>query len=144
MELSRMAGRPIVSTHPRATVQEVCEVMASEGVGAVVVLDGGTLVGILSERDVVRRVAARRRDPGTTLVSDVMTSPVQTVTEKATVHGSLQLMHEGGFRHLPLLDAAGRLLGMLSVRDLLRHRIEELDQKNADLMSYISIDGPGG
>jgi CBS domain-containing protein len=144
MELIRLAGRPVISTHPTATVQEVCEVMVKEGVGAVVVLDGEKLVGILSERDVVRRVAARRRDPGTTVVSEVMTSPVKTVTERATSHAALEMMHEGRFRHLPLLDGDGHVVGVLSIRDLLRQRIEELDQKNADLVGFISADGPGG
>lgn len=144
MELSRIAGRRIISTSPQATVLEVCDLMVEEGVGAVVVLDEGRLVGILSERDIVRRVAAKRRDPAATAVSDVMTSPVRTVTDDVSTHAALEMMHKGGFRHLPLVDGAGQVLGMLSVRDLLRHRIEELDQKNADLMGYLSIDGPGG
>lgn len=144
MELSRIAGRRVISTNPRASVVDVCDLMVEEGVGAVVVLDEGVLVGIISERDIVRRVAARRRDPAATLVAEVMTSQVRTVTESVTVHTALEMMHRGGFRHLPLVDSAGHVLGMVSVRDLLRHRIEELDQKNADLMGYLSIDGPGG
>lgn len=144
MELSRIAGRPVISIQPQATVQDVCELMVKEGVGAIVVLDGSKLVGIISERDVVRRVAARRRDPGTTVVAEVMTAPVRTVTERSSAHAALELMHEGRFRHLPLMDGAGAVIGMLSVRDLLRHRIDELDQKNADLVGYISADGPGG
>jgi CBS domain-containing protein len=89
-------------------------------------------------------VAARRRDPGTTVVSEVMTSPVKTVTEQSDSYAALEMMHRGNFRHLPLLDGNGQVLGMLSIRDLLRHRIEELDQKNADLVGFISADGPGG
>jgi CBS domain-containing protein len=143
-ELSLIAGRRLISTNPRATVQEVCEQMVAEGVGAIVVLDEGTLVGIVSERDIVRRVVVKKRDPATTLVSEVMTSPVRTVTEAVSTHASLEIMHKGGFRHLPLVDERGAVIGMLSVRDILRHRIEELDQKNADLMGYLSIDGPGG
>src|SRR5262249_36511537 len=75
----RPSSRPIISTNPRATVQEVCELMVKESVGAVIVLDEGKLVGILSERDVVRRVvAAGRRNPELTAVSEVMTAPVRT------------------------------------------------------------------
>ena|SRR5690349_8285502 len=144
MELSRIAGRRLISTNPRATVHEVCDLMVKEGVGAIVVLEEGLLVGIISERDIVRRVVHRRRDPATTLVSEVMTAPVRTVTDSVTVHASLEMMHQGSFRHLPLVDSAGQVIGMLSIRDLLRNRIEELDQKNADLMGYLSIDGPGG
>ena len=88
--------------------------------------------------------AGRRRDPGTTIISEVMSSPVKTVTERSSAHAALEMMHKGGFRHLPLLDGSDRVIGVLSVRDLLRHRIEELDLKNADLVNYISADGPGG
>ncbi len=144
MELIGMAGKPVIFTRPTSTVQEVSEQMAKDRVGAVVVLDEGRLVGILSERDIVRRAAAQRRDLATTLVSEVMTSPVQTVTVTGTAREALERMHRGGFRHLPLLDAQGNLLGMLSVRDLLRERLEELDRKNAELVSFMSADALGG
>jgi CBS domain-containing protein len=144
MELSKIAKRPVISTHPQATVLAVCEIMAAHKVGAVVLLDGEKLAGIVSERDVVTRVAAARRDPATTLVSEVMTPRVRTVTEDTTPAAAMELMHQGAFRHLPLVDGAGRVLGMLSVRDLLRERVHELDLKNNDLMNFISVDGPGG
>jgi CBS domain-containing protein len=144
MELTRIAKRPAHTIDPRATVRDVCQSLKAEGVGALAVIDGGKLVGIISERDVVVRVVAPGRDPGRTLVSEVMTFPVRTVTEDMTSNAARQLMHEGRFRHLPLLDRDGRLVGMLSVRDLLRERIEELDLKNADLMAYVLADGPGG
>jgi CBS domain-containing protein len=73
-----------------------------------------------------------------------MTTSVKTVKESASSRQALELMHEGRFRHLPLVDDAGQVLGMISVRDLLRVRIGELDQENEGLMSYISADGPGG
>ena len=144
MDLSQLAGRRVISTHSRATVLEVCEVMLREKVSAVVVLDEGALVGIISERDIVTRVVAQRRDPSTTIVSEVMTTKVTTVTENATAQTAIELMHHGAFRHLPLIDAAGRIIGVLSVRDLLRQRVQELDLKNTDLMNFISADGPGG
>jgi len=118
--------------------------MAKEKVGALVVLADGKLCGIISERDVVRRVAAKRRDPATTKVSEVMTVAVKTVTPTASAKTALELMHLGSFRHLPMVDDAGQVIGMISVRDLLRHRIDELDLKNADLVNFISADGPGG
>jgi CBS domain-containing protein len=144
MELTRIARRPAVTSHSRATVFEVCESLTEHGVGALAIVDAGALLGIISERDVVTRVIARGRNPQTTLASEVMTTQVRTVTEGMSAHEALELMHEGRFRHLPLLDRAGRLIGMLSVRDLLRHRINELDLKNADLTAFISADGPGG
>ena len=143
MNLSQIASRPVIFTHPRATVLEACETMLEKRVGAVIVLDEGKLVGIFSERDVVRRVAAKRLDPMVTRVTKMMTTQVKTVNESTSMDTALELMHQGGFRHLPLVDAAGRAAGMLSVRDLLRHRLQELDSKNADLMNFISADGPG-
>jgi CBS domain-containing protein len=144
MELTRIAARPAASTYPKATVQEVCQSLREKKVGALTVIDEGRLVGIISERDIVVRVVAEGRDPRKTLVSEVMTSPVRTVKEDISTREALELMHEGRFRHLPLVDAAGRVIGMLSIRHLLRDRIDELDLKNADLISFISADGPGG
>lgn len=144
MELTRIAKRPAASTRLGATVREVCQSLRDEKVGALAVVDKGRLVGIISERDIVTRVVAPGHDPQTTLVSEVMTSPVKTVKEDMTAREALELMHEGRFRHLPLVDGAERVLGMVSVRDLLRDRIEELDMKNADLIAFISADGPGG
>jgi CBS domain-containing protein len=144
MELTRIAKRPAHTIDPRSTVRELCQSLKAAGVGALPVVDGNKLVGIISERDIVLRVIAPGRDPERTLVSEVMTFPVRTVTEDMTSDSARQLMHEGHFRHLPVLDKGGRLVGMLSVRDLLRERIEELDLKNADLIAYISADGPGG
>ncbi len=144
MELIRIAKRPAVSTHSRATVREVCQSLAKEGVGAVAVVDENKLVGIISERDIVTRVIAPGRDPEKTPVSEVMTRSVKTVNEDTSSRQALELMHEGRFRHLPLVDGTGRVLGMVSVRDLLRERIGELDQENEGLMNFISADGPGG
>ena len=144
MELIRIAKRPALSADPNATVREVCQLLAKEKIGALVVVHEGKLVGIISERDIVGRVVARGRDPQTTPVSEVMTTSVKTVKEGTSNRQALELMHEGRFRHLPLVDDAGQVLGMISVRDLLRDRIGELDQENEGLMSFISADGPGG
>ena len=144
MELIRIAKRPALSTDPNATVREVCQLLAKEKIGALAVVHENKLVGIISERDIVVRVVARGRDPQMTPVSEVMTTSVKTVKETTSSRQALELMHEGRFRHLPLVDDAGQVLGMLSVRDLLRDRIGELDQENEGLMSFISADGPGG
>jgi CBS domain-containing protein len=143
MELRKLARRA-VSTHPKATALEVSKTMITEGVGAVVVDDGGRLVGIVSERDVVSRVVVMGRDPEKTLVSEIMTADVRTITEGLTIESALELMHRGRFRHLPVVDAAGKVVGMLSVRDVLRDRVGELSLKNEDLVAFISTDGAGG
>jgi len=144
MELIRIAKRPAVSTHSRATIRDVCQLLAKEKVGALAVVDDGRLAGIISERDIVTRIVAPGRDPDRTPVSEVMTRAVTTVTEETSARQALELMHEGRFRHLPLVDKAGRVLGMVSVRNLLRERIGELDQENQGLANFISADGPGG
>jgi CBS domain-containing protein len=143
-ELLRIAKRPPVTTHPRATVRQVCEQMMAEKVGALVVLDEGRLVGIFSERDVVNRVVVPRLDLDVTPVSEVMTRDVQTGGPGMTEEQCMSLMDSGRFRHLPLVDAAGRVLAILSVRHLLRQRVQALDMRNHDLIAFISADGPGG
>ncbi len=112
MELSQFARRA-VSIAPQATVFEACETMVAEGIGALVVLDNGKLVGIISERDVVVRVVTKRSDPEKTFVADIMTTEVRTVTESTTDAQAMEMMHRGRFRHLPLIDGAGRVTGML-------------------------------
>jgi CBS domain-containing protein len=143
MELSRIARRA-VSIHPKATVYEAAQMMLSEGIGAMVVLDEGRLVGIISERDIVGRVVSKRRDPEATFVSEVMTADVQTITEDQSIESALEIMHRLKFRHLPLVDRSGKVIGVVSMRAALRDRVGELSQKNADLWSFISTDGPGG
>lgn len=143
MELSQIAKR-VVATHLRATAREACELMLAEKIGAMIVLDDGKLVGILSERDIVGRLVAKRRDPEKTLVSEIMTEKVQTITDGTSSDDALELMHRGRFRHLPLVDAAGVVIGMLSMRHLLRDRVGELSLRNADLVGFIAADGPGG
>jgi CBS domain-containing protein len=118
--------------------------MLKEGIGAMTVLEDGRLIGIISERDIVGRVVAQRRDPEMTRVSDVMTTTVRTITDDHSIDRALEIMHQYKFRHLPLIDASGNVIGMVSMRALLRDRVGELSQKNADLMSFISVDGPGG
>jgi CBS domain-containing protein len=144
MELIRIAKRPAVCTHSRATIRDVCQLLAKEKVGALAVVDDGRLTGIISERDIVTRVVAPGRDPDRTPVSEVMTRSVTTVTQETSARQALELMHEGRFRHLPLVDQTGHVLGMVSVRNLLRERIGELDQENQGLANFISADGPGG
>jgi CBS domain-containing protein len=143
MEMNRIARRAHFIA-PRATALDASRMMIDEGVGAILVLEGERLVGIVSERDIVARVVVGGRDAGQTLVSDIMTGDVRTVSEGASLLSALEVMHEGRFRHLPVVDAAGKVIGMLSVSDVLRDRLGELALKNTDLVNFISTDGSGG
>ena len=142
--VSNLSKIPVVLMSSHSTTQEAVESMTARGTGAVVVMDNDKLAGIFSERDVVRRVLAKRKSPKTTKLGEVMTSPVETVLENTSTDDALRMMYKGQFRHLPILDSSGKPVGMVSIQDLLYNRVEELDMQNRDLAAYISADGPGG
>ena len=144
-ELLAISSCPAISIRPQATVRDAAVLMAERHIGALVVLDDkGGLVGILSERDVLARVVARRQDPDKTPVSEIMTRQVQTGRAEDSTDSALTTMLAGHFRHLPIVDASGAVVGMLSVRDLLREQVGELARQNAERVNFISADGPGG
>ena len=114
-------------------------------VGAVGVVDSeGRVAGIFTERDVLRKLALQRHDPETTPVREMMTTPVEMATLATGPGEALATMVERHFRHLPIVDNNGKLLGMLSIRNLLQSRIDELTQQLDSLEQYVSNDGPGG
>ncbi len=143
-DLLEMAKRPAVSVGPEATVRQLAQTLTLQRVGAAVVLEGPKLVGIVSERDIMVRVLAAMLDPDTTPVSAIMTPDVRTAPERMKIQEALEGMRGGRFRHLPIVDSTGRVLGMLSMRHLLQRRIQDLDLKNADLMTFLAADGGGG
>lgn len=108
----------ILSVQHDQTVLEAARIMNERNVGAVPVLRDGELVGIFSERDLLRRVVAAGRSPGLTQVSEVMTANPRTVPPGEPVENCLFLMREYGFRHLPVCEN-GRVKGLVSLRDLL-------------------------
>ncbi len=126
----------IVSAGPTATVYEVATLMARSRVGAVPILDDERLIGIFSERDLMTRVVASQLDPQTTLVSEVMTNEVVTASLDEHVDGCIDKMKAIGCRHLPVL-AGGRVIGMLSMRDLLHDELQEQDYEIRSLKAYM-------
>jgi CBS domain-containing protein len=118
----------IVTVAPNSSVIEAVRAMKQRRIGALMVVEGSRLVGILSERDVVFRVVADGLDAQSTRVADVMTrNPVTIQPDKPFGH-ALHIMYEGGFRHVPVVDADGRAVGMVSARDALdleEHEFEE-------------------
>jgi len=131
-----LSNRTIHYVQPEQTVFEAANYMVQCNVGAVPVLDGTRLVGIFSERDIMKRVVTEARNPMTTHISEVMTSHVTTVPSTASCEEAMVMMQSLGVRHLPVCDGA-TLVGFLSLRDLLRHNLDE-KAGEADMMrAYI-------
>ena len=144
MSLLKIAHVPPATIEPDASVVRAVEVMAEEGVGAVAVVEGGRLRGIFTERDVLRKLALSGQDPEKTPVRDLMTTPVELATSETGPGEALATMVERHFRHLPIVDSDGKLLGMLSIRNVLEWRVVDLSQELDSLEQYVSNDGPGG
>lgn len=119
-----MEKRELVTASPHATVSEAAKLMERRKVGAVMVVEDGRLVGIFSKRDAVFRVIARNRDPQTTRLADVMTTAPKTVHPQKSFGYALLMMHENGFRHVPVIEN-GELIGIVSARTALDPDLEE-------------------
>ena len=119
-------GQEVISYAPSTMVREVIDVMAKRKFGAVPVMDGGKLVGIFTERDVVVRVVGARKDPDTTPLADVMTKNPDTVRSSDSVLHALERMNARNYRHLPVVDG-DQLVGIVSIRDLYRSVKEQMD-----------------
>jgi CBS domain-containing protein len=131
-------GREMYSASADATVLEVTEYMVHRNIGAVPLLNkDGELVGIFSERDLMKRVVAGHRNPGSTKVSEVMTPRPRTVDVNETWENCLFLMREHGFRHLPVCEGK-KIVGLISIRDLLDRQSAERDAENKMMRSYIA------
>ena len=131
----------LIHADPGATVFDVSCLMSEGRVGAIPILEGERLVGIFSERDLMTRVIVAGKDPRTTLVESVMTHEVVTAGLDDKVERCLEKMHGRGCRHLPVVSD-GRVITMLSMRDLLRDEIEEQGEEIRHLRAYIQQDQP--
>ena len=129
-------GRAIFSIGPDEPVLDAIRLMAEHHVGALVVMKGEQLVGIVSERDYARKVILKGRSSADTPVSQIMSSPVITVTLNSSVQDCMQLMTTRHLRHLPVVEA-GKLVGMVSIGDLVKAVMEEQKQTIEQLESYI-------
>lgn len=117
--------RHLVSATPQTTVFEAAGIMTKAGCGSILILDGSnTLLGILTERDLMTRIVAKARDPATTLVADVMTRNPYCVPPETTVAEGVLIMIERGFRHLPIVGPNAKILGVFSVRDAMPTEVQ--------------------
>jgi CBS domain-containing protein len=145
MSVLERCDREIAAVGLEATVAEAIHKMLDHHVGAVAVVDSEYRVaGIFTERDVLRKLALSRLDPHNTSVRDLMTTPVEMATLGTGPGEALGIMLERHFRHLPVADDTGRLLGILSIRNLLEWRVDDLSRELEALEQYVSNDGPGG
>lgn len=119
-----MSQRHIVSLGPAATVHEAACVMTHANCGSVLIMDTlGHMQGILTERDLMTRVLAKALDPATTHVTEVMTRGPRCVPPETKVTDAILIMIERGFRHLPIVNDSGKILGVFSVRDALPREV---------------------
>jgi CBS domain-containing protein len=116
--------RKLLTASPQTTVRAAAEMMATRKAGAVLVLEDGTLTGIFTERDIVFRVIAKGLAPDTTALADVMTRAPRTITADKPFGAALTVMHENGFRHLPVIED-GKPIGIVSARSAVDPDLEE-------------------
>lgn len=127
----------MVSVKPEDSVLDAIKVMASENIGAAIVMSGEKLVGIFSERDYARKVVLKGRSSEKTKVEEIMTANVVCVSPRAKSRDCMALMSEKNIRHLPVVDE-GRVIGMVSIRDIVTDIIADQDFTISQLESYIS------
>ena len=134
-----LAGKPAAghAIAPDEPVLEAIQMMADRSIGAVLVMRGKELVGILSERDYARKVILRGRSSAETLVWEIMSAPVTTISCDDSVNTCMMLMTEKRIRHLPVVSD-GEVVGVLSIGDLVKSVIEAQEQEIAQLQRYIA------
>ncbi len=130
-------GNQVLSIAPEASVFDAIKLMADKGIGSLVVMDGDTLAGIVTERDYARKVILKGRSSDETPVSDIMTSEVLTTTPDAPVDRCMAMMTEKKCRHLPVVDD-GAIVGMISIGDLVQAIIADQKEEIEQLEHYIS------
>lgn len=137
-QLLQAKGRQVYAVAPEARVFDALKLMAEREVGALVVMEGARLAGIISERDYARKVILLGRSSAETPVWQIMTSPVVTVTPDDAVRHCMELMTELRIRHLPVIDADQAMVGMVSIGDLVRAVIEEQQETIQHLEKFIA------
>lgn len=131
-------GRDVVTIGAARTISDAIEILAKRRIGALVVVeDRDRIIGILSERDVVRTIAAKGGEAMADPIADVMTTKVVTCTEGETIDSVMSRMTRGRFRHLPVAEN-GRLTGIVSIGDVVKARIEQVEREAEDMRAYIA------
>lgn len=130
-------GRDVVTIQPNATLAAAVELLAAKRIGALLILGADLrIAGILSERDIVRVLGERGREALDEPVSAAMTRKVSTCHERETISTIMERMTTGKFRHVPVVEQ-GRLVGIVSIGDVVKHRLSEVERDSAALRDYI-------
>ena len=136
-----LQSKPDTTVHtiaPTASVFDALQLMADKHIGALVVTEGDAIVGIFTERDYARKIALLGRTSAATLARDVMTTAVRFVRPEQTSEQCMQIMSTGRLRHLPVVDNSGKLVGMISIGDLVKDIISEQKFIIEELEHYIT------
>lgn len=130
-------GSDVITIEPTATLDSAVKMLAARRIGALVVLGPEQrVIGILSERDIVRVLAERGAEALTLPLSQVMTRKVQTCTQSATIGDLMEQMTTGKFRHVPVMEDE-RLIGIVSIGDVVKERVHEIEREASELRDYI-------
>ncbi len=132
-------GSDVISVKPGETVLNAAQLMSERGIGGLVVTEGGRLVGIFTERDILRRVVAQRRDAATTKVAEVMTTPVTACGPDTPVEDCAAMMTGKRIRHLPVVVGDRGLAGVITIGDVLAFQVRE-QQATIDYMHHFMFD----
>ena len=143
-DVLRSKGHDVVKISPADSVALAVRKLAEHRIGALVVVEGQTVSGIVSERDIVRGLAERGASILECAVREVMTSPVETVSDSTSVAEAASIMHARHIRHLAIVDGKGHFLGLVAQRYLLYNLLSDLEVKVDSLEGFIMADGPGG
>lgn len=129
-------GHDVIQLAPNVSMQEAVNLLVEKRIGCVPVIDDGQVVGIFSERDVLRSVASGKADTMEQPVSSAMNSPAVTITSDMGAMTALSLMTKRRIRHLPVIDD-GKLVGFVSIGDLVKYRIDKIESEAAAMRDYI-------
>jgi CBS domain-containing protein len=135
-------GRDVWAIAPDASVFEAIAMMAERGIGALLVIEGGRLAGIVSERDYTRKVFLQGRSSKQTSVQEIMTAPVYVASPNDSVEDAMRLMTERRVRHLPIVEGE-RIVGVVSIGDLVKWTISAQEEHIAQLQNFIAGSYPG-
>jgi CBS domain-containing protein len=133
----KLKGRAVSTARPDATLLDIVQKLGAKKIGAIVVVgDNGLVVGIISERDVIRAVSERGADALNLSVSEVMTRSVVSCQETSAIDELMEMMTKGRFRHLPVIED-GALVGIISIGDVVKWRLHEMEQEHSAMRDYI-------